>query len=63
MNQFPSKEEIAVCAFLLWEHEGRPNGRDKVHWHQAETQLIVCHAHDQWMSEHFPQPFKRLQEF
>ncbi len=49
-----SAEEIAICAYLIWEHEGRPEGLDKVHWDQAETQLIVCHAHDKWMSAYCP---------
>ena len=52
MNQSPSKEEIAICAFLIWEHEGRPFNMDKIHWDQAEEQLIICHAHEHWMSAH-----------
>jgi len=48
--QEPSDEEIAICAYLIWEYEGCPEGMDKVHWDQAEAQLIVCHAHDHWMS-------------
>jgi hypothetical protein len=48
MNQIPSANEIAVCAYLIWEHEGCPEGLDKVHWYQAEEQMIVCQAHDQW---------------
>jgi len=50
-NQIPSQEDIAICAFLLWEHEGRPERLDKIHWHQGEEQLIVCHAHDGWMGQ------------
>lgn len=46
----PTEEEIAVCAYLIWEHEGRPENLEKVHWDQAEVQLVVCHAHDHWMS-------------
>ena len=49
-NPIPSQEEIAICAYLIWQHEGRPQGLDKAHWDQAEVQLIVCHAHDQWIS-------------
>lgn len=33
----PSEEEIARSAYSLWEREGRPNGRDTVHWFQAEA--------------------------
>ena len=49
-KRMPSEEEIAICAFLIWEHEGRPEGLDKVYWDQAEKQLIVCHVHDHWMA-------------
>jgi len=49
-NQIPAEEEIAICAYLIWKHEGQPEKMDKVHWDQAEEQLIVCHAHDHWMS-------------
>ena len=26
-------------AYEIWEHEGRPQGRDKVHWFLAEAEL------------------------
>jgi len=45
----PLVEEIAICAYLIWEKEDRPSGRDRVHWIEAEEQLQVCQAHDQWM--------------
>ena len=35
----PTQEEISICAYLIWEQEGRPQGRDIEHWYQAETQL------------------------
>ena len=44
----PSEEEIEICAYLIWEQEGQPEGRDKVHWEQAEEQLIAAYAHDRW---------------
>jgi hypothetical protein len=44
----PTDEEIAQCAYLIWEREGRPAGRAKEHWLQAETQLTACRAHDGW---------------
>ena len=44
----PTDEEIAQCAFLIWEREGRPAGRAREHWLQAETQLMACRAHDGW---------------
>ncbi len=32
-------EEISKRAREIWEREGRPEGRDKEHWLQAETEL------------------------
>ena len=32
-------KQIAVCAYLIWEEEGRPHGRHEIHWLQAESQL------------------------
>jgi hypothetical protein len=32
-------ESIATCAYLLWEQQGRPHGRDFELWLQAEKQL------------------------
>jgi hypothetical protein len=42
----PTYEEIATCAYLIWEQEGRPHGRDIAHWHQAEAQLFLGRMHD-----------------
>jgi len=35
----PSLEAIAYCAYMIWEKEGRPAGRDREHWLEAEAQL------------------------
>ena len=50
----PTHDNIAACAFLIWVGEGRPDGRDREHWYQAETQLHITRAHDGWLgdSEH-----------
>jgi hypothetical protein len=53
LEHIPSMEDISSCANLIWESEGRPEGRDKIHWFEAEEQLMTCHAHDHWM---FPSP-------
>jgi hypothetical protein len=47
----PSQDEIAYCAYLIWEREGRPQGRERDHWLQAETQLLATRAHDEWTGE------------
>lgn len=44
----PSPEDIAICAYLIWEKEGKPSGRLRVHWLQAEAQLMACRAHEKW---------------
>ena len=33
-------DRIARRAHALWEKEGRPEGRDKDHWAQAETEIV-----------------------
>jgi hypothetical protein len=40
--QEPSREEIAFCAYCIYETEGRPQGKDQEHWLQAEAQLIAA---------------------
>jgi hypothetical protein len=42
----PSEEEIAIYAYMNWEAEGRPEGRDISHWEQAEEQLLARYAYD-----------------
>jgi hypothetical protein len=35
----PAHQNIARAAYLLWEAEGRPHGRDQEHWYRAREQL------------------------
>lgn len=35
----PTHEEIALCAFLAWEKDGRQPGREMNYWLAAETEL------------------------
>jgi len=42
----PSEQQIAECAYYIWESEGQPAGREAEHWHQAELQLFLAVAHD-----------------
>ncbi len=37
----PTHEEVALCAYLIWEQEGYVHGCDIGHWLQAEKQLIA----------------------
>ncbi len=50
-SHLPSNEEIAYCAYLIWEKEGKPAGHEREHWLQAETQLLACRAHEKWTRE------------
>lgn len=34
MNDYIGR--VRLCAYLIWERAGRPEGRDAEHWHQAE---------------------------
>jgi DUF2934 family protein len=45
----PTHNEIATCAYLIWEREGCPLGRDQEIWQQAETQLRATLAHETWV--------------
>jgi hypothetical protein len=38
-NGHSSHDDIAFAAYCLWEHEGRPQGRDWDHWIRAESLL------------------------
>jgi len=42
----PTHEEIAGCAYLIWEREGRPQGCEEAHWLQAEMQLRAVRKQD-----------------
>jgi Protein of unknown function (DUF2934) len=33
------QQRIQQRAYELWEHEGRPQGREHAHWQQAEREL------------------------
>ena len=37
--QNPTEKEITHRAYQLWEQAGRPEGRDKEFYHQAEQEL------------------------
>ncbi|MEI6072531.1 MAG: DUF2934 domain-containing protein [Verrucomicrobiae bacterium] len=37
----PTDEEIALCAYRIWLHEGCPQGRDRAHWLKAREQLLA----------------------
>jgi len=40
--QGPVKEEIENLAYQIWQQEGRPEGREKMHWIEAEDQWIAA---------------------
>lgn len=40
-----------MCAYLLWEQQGRPEGRTLEHWLQAELQLLSAHHHERSLED------------
>ena len=46
----PTDEEIALCAYRIWLHEGCPVGHDKEHWLKAREQLVAAKAREKSMS-------------
>ncbi len=38
-HQEPKHEDITLLAYLIWEREGRPDGRAPEYWTEAEMQL------------------------
>jgi hypothetical protein len=41
-----TEDEIAVCAYFIWEQEGKPVERALDHWLQAELQLAASLWHE-----------------
>ena len=39
--QAPTHDEISARAHRIYESQGRPEGKDKEHWLQAEAQLFA----------------------
>ncbi len=34
------RKAIALCAYHIWEREGRPQGREEAHWQLAEAEIL-----------------------
>lgn len=47
MYKAPTHAEIAMCAYFIWENEGRPEGRCDEFWREAELLLYTSRIHDQ----------------
>lgn len=37
-HDFP-RDDVALAAYFIWEHDGRPDGRDLAHWAMVIEQL------------------------
>ncbi|MBI5397453.1 MAG: DUF2934 domain-containing protein [Verrucomicrobia bacterium] len=56
---WPTHDEVAAFAHLIWEKEGRPEGRRDDHWREAEAQLKTDYEQEMRLkrkSHHFPAP-------
>jgi hypothetical protein len=42
----PTTDEIAECAYYIWQSEGCPEGKEAEHWHHAQLQLFMGRVHD-----------------
>ncbi len=40
----PTEDEVAHRAYLMFQHQGAPDGDDVRHWLAAETELLAEHA-------------------
>lgn len=49
--QIVRPEEIALAAYLAWERDGRPQGRDLHYWLEAEARLLRSRMAPRWASE------------
>jgi hypothetical protein len=38
-HAIPSEEEIRIRSYLIWEREGRPEGKAEEHWLRAKAEL------------------------
>jgi hypothetical protein len=47
----PSPAQIADLAHRIWEAEGRPDGREVVHWLEAEARLRAHFGHIRMLRE------------
>ena len=52
-EEAPTREEIALRAYQIWEQEGRPPGRDKEHWVLAEQELTALHRQEDRALRHW----------
>ena len=46
----PTEAEIEVCAYCIWEVEGRPEGQALNHWVEAEKQLAATRLKEEPMA-------------
>lgn len=46
------EDHIRFAAYILWEREGRPHGRDLDFWFEAEQQLLIAGQIKQRNEEH-----------
>jgi hypothetical protein len=40
------EQRVQESAYYLWEEEGRPNGRDEIHWQMAEIAVALMDCLD-----------------
>ena len=56
----PSHEDIALCAYFIYLHEGSRQSHDLPNWFQAEHQLMADRKHNAGMAPDAPMPDNHL---
>jgi hypothetical protein len=41
MERQALEARVRERAYRLWEQEGRPEGQERAHWHEAERQVML----------------------
>jgi hypothetical protein len=52
----PKTRQIEALAYALWVQAGRPQGREREHWAEAERQLGICGDSPATLVAAHPQP-------
>ena len=62
------EQEVREKAYLLWENEGRPEGRSEEHWHRALNEHLRERAYILWQQKgqsegQADENFRQIREF
>ena len=58
-----SEEQVALRSYLMWEREGRPEGRHLDHWFRARAELETEAAPAKPRRAAGPKPISQSEQF